>query len=93
MRLNVSNYCSILSKKQLSGEYVQKATGLSEKTYLWILEHGLNQIGIKIDMYGQEYRFSPAFACIQAVCRLVRCIYSCSIARISSSVGISTIPT
>ena len=22
----------------------------------------------KKDMYGQEYRFSPAFACIQAVC-------------------------
>ena len=27
----------------------------------------LNQIGIKIDMYRQEYRFTPAFAFIQAV--------------------------
>ena len=29
--------------------------------------HELNQIGIKIDMYRQEYRFTPAFAFIQAV--------------------------
>lgn len=40
MRLNIENYRSILSKNQLSDEYVQKATGLSEKTYLWILEQG-----------------------------------------------------
>ena len=26
----------------------------------------LNRIGIKIDMYWQEHRFSPAFSCIQA---------------------------
>ena len=31
------------------------------------LIYGLNQIGIKIDMYRQEYRFTPAFAFIQAV--------------------------
>lgn len=40
MRLNVDNFRSILSKNQLSDEYVQKATGLSEKTYLWILDNG-----------------------------------------------------
>lgn len=40
MRLNVNNYLDILSKKQLSDEYVQKATGLSEMTYLWILKRG-----------------------------------------------------
>ena len=31
------------------------------------IENELNQIGIKIDMYRQEYRFTPAFAFIQAV--------------------------
>lgn len=41
MRLNVSSYLDILSKKGLSPEYVQKSTGLSEKTYLWILQNGL----------------------------------------------------
>lgn len=40
MRLNAEQYRAILSKKQISDEYVQKATGLSEKTYLWILERG-----------------------------------------------------
>lgn len=30
-------------------------------------DYELNQIGIKIDMYRQEYRFTPAFAFIQAV--------------------------
>ena len=40
MRLNIENYKSILSKKQLTDEYVQKATGLSKRTYLWILERG-----------------------------------------------------
>ena len=30
-------------------------------------DNELNQIGIKIDMYRQEYRFTPAFAFIQAV--------------------------
>lgn len=38
MRLNVEQYRKILDEKQLSDEYVQKATGLSKKTYLWILE-------------------------------------------------------
>ena len=40
MKLNVSKYRDILSKNQLSDEYVRKATGLSEKTYLWILDNG-----------------------------------------------------
>lgn len=34
--------------------------------YLVVI-YELNQIGIKIDMYRQEYRFTPAFAFIQAV--------------------------
>lgn len=34
---------------------------------LYIARYELNQIGIKIDMYRQEYRFTPAFAFIQAV--------------------------
>ena len=40
MRLSIDNYQSILDKKQISHEYVQKATGLSKKTYLWILDNG-----------------------------------------------------
>ena len=28
--------------------------------YEFFIENGLNQIGIKIDMYRQEHRFSPA---------------------------------
>lgn len=43
MRLNIEQYRSILSKKQLTDEYVQKATGLSEKTYLWILNRGFSE--------------------------------------------------
>ena len=40
MRLNTDNYQRILNEKQLSHEYVQKAAGLSEKTYSWILDNG-----------------------------------------------------
>lgn len=40
MRLNTDNYQRILNEKQLSHEYVQKATGLSEKTYSWIIDNG-----------------------------------------------------
>ncbi len=36
----IEQYRSILSKKQLSDDYVQKATGLSKMTYLWILDRG-----------------------------------------------------
>lgn len=40
MRLNVSNYQAILAEKQLSGDCVRKAAGLTERTYLWILDNG-----------------------------------------------------
>lgn len=40
MRLNIDNYQAILSEKQISHEYVRKATGLSERTYSWILDNG-----------------------------------------------------
>ena len=40
MRLNIDSYQRILDEKRLSHEYVQKATGLSEKTYSWILDNG-----------------------------------------------------
>lgn len=40
MRLNSEQYRSILGAKQLTDEYVQKATGLSERTYSWILKRG-----------------------------------------------------
>ena len=39
MRLNVNNYCAILSKSGLNNAEVCKCTGLSEKTLLWILEN------------------------------------------------------
>lgn len=38
-----------------------------KKQWCKIINDELNQIGIKIDMYRQEYRFTPAFAFIQAV--------------------------
>lgn len=38
-----------------------------ERKFLQFVKDELNQIGIKIDMYRQEYRFTPAFAFIQAV--------------------------
>ena len=37
------------------------------RAHLSFLVNELNQIGIKIDMYRQKYRFTPAFAFIQAV--------------------------
>lgn len=40
MRLNVVNYRTLLRKKQITDEYVQKAIGLSERTYSWIMENG-----------------------------------------------------
>lgn len=45
MRLNTNNYRSVLSEKQISDEYVQKATGLSKKTYLWILANEFIELG------------------------------------------------
>lgn len=40
---------------------------LSDRVLCDYMPYELNQIGIKIDMYRQEYRFTPAFAFIQAV--------------------------
>ena len=40
MRLNVDCYQRILAEKQLSDMNVIKSTGLSERTYKWILENG-----------------------------------------------------
>lgn len=40
---------------------------LQQQEFCYFLLYELNQIGIKIDMYRQEYRFTPAFAFIQAV--------------------------
>lgn len=39
MRFNTSNYRVITGKKGISDEKVRKSTGLSEKTFLWILEN------------------------------------------------------
>lgn len=40
MRLNVDCYRRILAEKRLSDMEVVKSTGLSERTYKWILENG-----------------------------------------------------
>lgn len=40
MRLNVDNYRHILSEKGIEDKEVIKFAGLSEKTYLWILDNG-----------------------------------------------------
>lgn len=39
MRFNTSNYRIITGKNGISDEEVRKSTGLSEKTFLWILEN------------------------------------------------------
>lgn len=44
MRLNVNNYCSILSKSGLNDAEVCKRTGLSEKTLFWILDNGFIEV-------------------------------------------------
>lgn len=40
MRLNTDNYQRILNEKRLSDEEVIKTTGLSKRTYEWILKNG-----------------------------------------------------
>ena len=40
MRLNVDYYRRILTEKRLSDMDVMKSSGLSERTYKWILENG-----------------------------------------------------
>lgn len=66
MRLNVDHYQRILAEKQLSDEYVIKSTGLSVRTYKWILENGFiecetleriaDAIGCKVgDIYSPDY--------------------------------------
>lgn len=39
MRLNVKRYLEIIEEKNIDGETVWKAAGLSEKTYQWILDN------------------------------------------------------
>lgn len=41
-------------------ETTQNMQLLNNKYFSELIYHGLNQIGIKIDMYRQEHRFSPA---------------------------------
>ena len=44
MRLNVNNYLTILQEKQITEETVIRATGLSKRTYDWIVENGFIQL-------------------------------------------------
>ena len=44
MRLHVNNYLAILQEKQLEEETVVKATGLSKRTYHWIMENGFIEV-------------------------------------------------
>ena len=46
MRLNVESYQCILSEKGISDEDVMKSTGLSKKTYRWILKNGFIEFEI-----------------------------------------------
>lgn len=66
MKLNIKNYKAILAEKQLSDEYVRKATGLSEKKYQWIMDRGfvenetldmiVDAVGCKFsDILGSDY--------------------------------------
>ena len=44
MKLNKDNYLEILREKQISDETVWKGAGLSERTYLWILDKGFIEV-------------------------------------------------
>ena len=44
MRLHINNYLAILQGKQLEEETVRKATGLSKRTYHWIMENGFIEV-------------------------------------------------
>lgn len=60
------SYISEQNDNKPVGKYLDEMT--SEMFYEYCsMGYELNQIGIKIDMYRQEYRFTPAFAFIQAV--------------------------
>lgn len=45
--------------KQKTGIYLEELSKVPMEV-LTLMDDGLNQIGIKIDMYRQEHRFSPA---------------------------------
>lgn len=40
MRINIEKYKAVLAKNQITDEDVKRLTGLSEKTYLWIMDNG-----------------------------------------------------
>lgn len=40
MRLNIEKYRAVLAENQITDENVKKLTGLSEKTYSWIMDNG-----------------------------------------------------
>lgn len=40
MRLNIEKYRAVLAENQITDEDVKKLTGLSEKTYSWIMDNG-----------------------------------------------------
>ena len=40
MRINIEKYKAVLAKNQITDEDVRRLTGLSEKTYLWIMDNG-----------------------------------------------------
>lgn len=57
----------ILSKYSFPEKPSYGSNKCDKRKHYFSINHELNQIGIKIDMYRQEYRFTPAFAFIQAV--------------------------
>lgn len=45
MRINVEKYRSIADTKQITDEQVRRNTGLSEKTFTWIMENRFIEVG------------------------------------------------
>ena len=45
MRINVEKYRAIAESKQITDEQVRKSTGLSEKTFEWIMENRFIEAG------------------------------------------------
>ena len=70
--INISKMFVIISKAIASADRIMEVIDVSQEMLTEVCEkmesdgayicfdHGLNQIGIKIDMYRQEHRFSPA---------------------------------
>ena len=45
MKINIEKYRAIVERNQITDEQVRKSTGLSEKTFTWIMENRFIEVG------------------------------------------------